>query len=79
MSRPKLVMTEAEEDNLIGFRCPRLLFHRAEQMALALLDLTNPDNDISFPQARHSLADELCMALGRLGEVTGYGVKGGQS
>ncbi|MCP1214618.1 hypothetical protein NKW53_00860 [Acetobacter orientalis] len=64
-------MTEAEEDHLLAHREPRLLFRRAEQVALALLDLTNPKNDISYPQARHWLADELCMTLDRLGEIAG--------
>lgn len=63
-------MTEIEEDHLLAYRDPRLLFRRAEQVALALLDLTNPKNDISHPQARHWLADELCMTLARLGEIT---------
>lgn len=79
MSNANPAMTEDEEDNLASYRNPRLLFHRAEKMAQTLLDLTNPDCDITSPQARHWVADELCMTLGRLGEVTGYGVKGVKS
>lgn len=70
-------MTETEEDHLFSYRDPRLLFRRAEQVALALLDLTNPKNDISHPQARHWLADELCMTLARLGEIAGFDTRRG--
>ncbi|MCG0993889.1 hypothetical protein LHT11_01570 [Acetobacter indonesiensis] len=72
-------ITEIEEDHLLEYRDPRLLFHRAEQVALALLELTNPKNDISHPQARHWLADELCMTLDRLGEIAGLMPGGGLS
>ncbi|GAN63350.1 hypothetical protein AA0313_2596 [Acetobacter indonesiensis NRIC 0313] len=68
-------MTEAEEDHLLTYRDQRLLFRRAEQVAFALLDLTNPKNDISYPQARHWLADELCMTLDRLGEIAGFNAR----
>lgn len=72
-------MTEIEEDHLLEYRDPRLLFHRAEQVALALLDLTNPKNDIANPQARNWLADELCMTLDRLGEIAGFHARRGLS
>ncbi|MDN7355188.1 hypothetical protein [Acetobacter senegalensis] len=72
-------MSENEEDHLLGYRDQRLLFRRAEQVALALLDLTNPKNDIFHPQARHWLADELCMTLDRLGEVAGFHARRGLS
>ena len=68
-------MTEIEEDHLLEYRDPRLLFRRAEQVALALLDLTNPKNDITNPQARYWLADELCMTLDRLGEIAGFNAR----
>ncbi|CEF40202.1 hypothetical protein ASN_799 [Acetobacter senegalensis] len=66
-------MTEIEEDHLLEYRDPRLLFLRAEQVALALLELTNPKNDISHPQARHWLADELCTTLDLLAALSGDG------
>lgn len=72
-------MTENEEDHLLAHRDQRLLFRRAEQVALALLDLTNPKNDISNPQARHWLADDLCATLDRLGEITGFNARRGLS
>lgn len=68
-------MTEDEEDNLAAYRDADLLFRRAEQVALALLDLTDPENDISNPRARHWLVDDLCMTLGRLGDVAGFDVR----
>lgn len=68
-------MTEIEEDHLLEYRDPRLLFRRAEQVALALLDLTNPKNDITNPQTRYWLADELCMTLSRLGEIAGFNAR----
>lgn len=72
-------MTEIEEDHVLAYRDPHLLFKRAEQVALALLELTNPKNDISHPQARHWLADELCMTLDRLGEIAGFHARRGLS
>lgn len=75
MSNPTPAMTEAEHDHLADYSNPRLLFRRAEQVALALLDLTNPKNDISYPQARHWLADELCLTLNRLGEIEGFNAR----
>lgn len=77
MSNPIPAMTEAEHDHLANYRNPRLLLDKAEKIAQALHDLSQPENEVVSPAARYWLADELCSTLERLGNVTGYNVRGG--
>ena len=66
MSNPIPAMTEAEHDHLANYRNPRLLLDKAEKIAQALHDLSQPENEVVFPAARYWLADELCSTLERL-------------
>ncbi|GCD59754.1 hypothetical protein NBRC3280_2270 [Acetobacter pasteurianus NBRC 3280] len=76
MNSQTSAMTEAERDHLANYKKPHLLLHKAEQIARAIHDLSHPENEVVFPEVRYWLADELCSTLERLGNETGYNVRG---